>query len=57
MSNRTIAIGAIGVTPGGETPGSNSGAFQVEKTMFWITIGAMFILGVILLLTWIDQQK
>jgi len=29
----------------------------VWNAVEWITIGAMFILGVILLLTWIDQQK
>ena len=29
----------------------------VETFVYWITIGAMFLLGVILLLTWIDTQK
>ncbi|SVB05902.1 uncharacterized protein METZ01_LOCUS158756 [marine metagenome] len=25
--------------------------------MFWTTIGAMFVLSIILILTWIDTQK
>jgi hypothetical protein len=29
----------------------------VWNAVEWITIGAMFMLGVILLMTWIDQQK
>ena len=57
MSNRTIAIGAIGVTPPEEKLRVRIAGLSVETTMFWITIGAMFMLGVILLLTWIDQQK
>jgi len=29
----------------------------MEKVIFWITIGAMFVLSVIMFMTWIDMQK